>query len=113
MTLAELLDDVRGILQDRDAVVRYSDEDLVRYAQQAVSTAFRLRPDLAIGESAPAYSTGSTAVVLPVELTTLYAGALAEHVAAAAERRDSQFSEDARLAILYGRFEKALMSGGS
>lgn len=113
MTLAELLDDVRGILQDRGTVLRYSDEDLVRYAQQAVQTAFRLRPDLALGETLPTYSVAALSVALPTDLVGLYANSLAEYVAALAERRDSQFSEDSRMILLLSRFERALMKGGS
>jgi hypothetical protein len=46
MTPASIINDARGILQDRDPDYRYEDSDLLAYVNDAIKSAVVLRPDL-------------------------------------------------------------------
>jgi len=105
-TLAALVSEARGILQDRREPYRYSDDDLLNYARDAVVAAFRVRPDLRIGVDWLRDDTD-----FPSVLEDYWAPSV-EYVTAAAELRDDQFSQDGRAAALLQKFRASLMSTG-
>jgi hypothetical protein len=93
-------------LQDADKL-RYTDAQLLEYANDGVQEGFRIRPDFKLGSytTAPsAYLVGNT-VPFPYNYQML----LKHYVVFRAELRDDEYSQDGRAATLLGVF-KAEMS---
>lgn len=110
-TFQQIIDDARVLLNDQTVegqVTRYTEAQLLTYAQQALYEARRIRPDLFLSNLTndfPTY-TGSSTVPIPQQYTV----PLVDYVAARAEMRDDEFAVDGRAAGLYQKF-KAGMQG--
>jgi hypothetical protein len=104
-TFQNVIDSARVDLQDADKI-RYSDAELLEYANDGAQEGFRYRPDFLLGQFAAAattYVAGST-----VPFPARYQMLLKHYVVARAELRDDEYSQDGRAAALLGRFEKEL-----
>jgi hypothetical protein len=105
-TFQEVIDSARVVLQDSDKL-RYTDAQLMEYANDGVQEGFRIRPDFKLGSYTTAPSTyvvGST-----VPFPYVYQMLLKHYVVYRAEIRDDEYSQDGRAAALLGIF-KAEMS---
>jgi hypothetical protein len=113
-TLGELVEHARGILQDATGAPRYSDDDLCRYATEALVEMRRMRPDifLVYGLETPIapLTTANFADSLPV--ADAFFTALVNFVVGRAELREDEYTNDGRAAGLLGGFTNSLTSNG-
>jgi hypothetical protein len=106
--IAAITADARVLLQDKVVPYRYEAVELDGYARDAVATFLRLRPDLRIGIE---WSRFGTAVEVPATLDD-YWPLLSEYVAAKAELRDDQFTNDGRVIALLQKVRSGLVTTG-
>jgi hypothetical protein len=111
-TVANVVESVRGVIQDEKTPFRYSDQQLITSISDGISEARRIRPDLFInvldGEL-PLFTTGNMneSIVLP----DTYYVPLVNYVAGRTQLRDDQFSQDGRAVLLISSFGTALNGG--
>jgi len=106
-TLQDVINSVRVDLQDADAI-RYSNSQLLGFANDGIQGAFRKRPDFRLGTyttATPVYGLTDT-VPLPAQYQML----LIHYVSARAELRDDEYSQDGRAAALMNLFVSELKS---
>ena len=110
-TFQQIMDDARVLLNDVkldvDTVTRYSEAQLLLYAQQALYEARRVRPDLFLSNLTgdfPAYATTDNAPI-----PEAYVVPLIDYVISRAEMRDDEFAVDGRAATLFQKFKSGLM----
>lgn len=104
-TFQNVIDSARVDLQDADKL-RYTDAELLEYANDGAQEGFRYRPDFLLGQfgaAATTYVAGST-VPFPAQYQML----LKHYVVARAELRDDEYSQTGRAGALLARFEKEL-----
>ena len=104
-TLQNVIDSARVVLQDADKV-RYSDAQLLGYANDGIVLGFKYRPDFRLGQYTVALGDlgASDQVPFPVQYQQL----LEYYVVSSAELRDDEYSQDGRAAALLGLFEKEM-----
>lgn len=104
-TLADLITRARVTLQDTGSV-RYTDAELLVFANEALGEARRVRPDFFLGS----YSTAQTSLAsgdtfpLPFQIEQ-YA---VDYIAGRAEMRESESTNEGRSAALVSRFKSGL-----
>lgn len=105
-TFQEVIDSARVVLQDADKI-RYTDAQLLEYANDGVQEGFRIRPDFRLGS----YTVAPTTYVVgnTVPFPHFYQMLLKHYVVYRAEFRDDEYSQDGRAAAALGIF-KAEMS---
>lgn len=108
-SLSEVTAEARVLLQDLVAPYRYDEAQLQGYARDAIATFLRLRPDLRIGVSWSRFGTESE---VPEPLADDYWPMLSEYVAAKAELRDDQFTNDGRVVALLQKVRSGLLTTG-
>lgn len=104
-TFQQIINSARVDLQDSEAV-RYTNAELLEYANDGVQEAFRIRPDFRLGSfTAPdqIYNLNDQ-----VPLPSTYVMLLKQYVVARAEFRDDEYTLDGRAAVFLGRFEQRL-----
>jgi hypothetical protein len=104
-TLQDVINSVRVDLQDTDAI-RYTNSQLLGFANDGIQGAFRKRPDFRLGS----YTTAAVVYGLndQVPLPIQYQMLLAHYVTARAELRDDEYSQDGRAAGLMNLFAAEL-----
>lgn len=104
-TFNQIIDSARVDLQDADKV-RYTDAQLLEYANDGVLEAFRIRPDFRLGSYTSAYQTyiGTNEVPIPATYQML----LKSYIVARAEFRDDEYAQDGRALAFLGRYERGL-----
>ena len=116
-TIADLITEARSYIQDTDEPYRYTDTDLIIYANDAMTEIRRIRPDyyydLAVaaggydGYEVPQYtSTDYTSSDFPLDQQAFTATAY--FIAGSAALRDDEHTVDARATALLGLFEQKL-----
>lgn len=110
-TFQQIINDARVLLNDQvlfeDVTPRYTEAQLLGYAQQALIEARRIRPDLFLSNltgAFPTYTAGQT-----VPLSDDYLVPLVDYVAARAEMRDDEFTVDGRANGLYSKFKAGML----
>ena len=107
MTFDQIISSVRrGFLNDVDKV-RWSDEDLLEYANEAVVEIRRVRPDLFLGtylQTIPVYD-GPDDFPLP----RVYESFAKDYIVHRAHSREEEYVNDNRAVLFYSRFEKGLL----
>jgi hypothetical protein len=101
-TLQNIMDSVRVDLQDADAI-RYPDPQLLEYCNDGIRHAFRIRPDFLLGGYNGTVSTYTASQEVPLDWQ--YVHLLKQYVAARAEFRDDEYSQDGRAAAFLQMFE--------
>lgn len=101
-TFQQIIDSARVDLQDADKV-RYSDAQLLEYANDGVKEAFRIRPDFRFGGYTTAIQTYVLADDLPIP--DGYQMLIKHYVVFRSEARDDEYNNDGRAAIFLARFE--------
>jgi hypothetical protein len=104
-TLATLVSGARVILNDTDSV-RYTDAQLVGYANDAIKLVRRIRPDLFFG----GYKTALSAYVLNDEhpFDSMYDPALVDYIVGKAETRDDDYAETGRATLFLQSFRAGI-----
>lgn len=111
-TLAQVVEVVRGIVQDSATPFRYSTTSILTAISEAVAEARRIRPDLFVEnllDDSPWYTESNLNDPLP--LPTMYFPAVVNFVAGRTQLRDEQFSSDGRAVMLISSFGTALTGG--
>jgi hypothetical protein len=113
-TLGDLVNDARGILQDRVVPYRYSDADLYSHLNTALASARMVRPDLFLPSlrdgTPPMYGPGDAAKEFPLEWQ--FAPSFVYFMAGRAELSDDEFAQDGRAVALMNKFITDLRGGG-
>ena len=104
-TFQQIIDSARVDLQDADKV-RYTDAELLEYANDGVKEAFRFRPDFRLGSYTTAYATFQASDQVPIP--ELYQMLIKHYVVFRSEARDDEYNNDGRAAIFLSRFEARL-----
>ena len=104
-TLQNVIDGARVVLQDADKV-RYTDAQLLGYANDGIVLGFKYRPDFRLGNYTVALGTYVAADQVPFPVQ--YQHLLKYYVVSSAELRDDEYSQDGRAAALLGLFEKEM-----
>lgn len=108
-TVADILTEARGYLQDTSAEPRYSQEDLISFLNDAVFEIRRLRPDLFLGTYGQPVIQYDDTELLELFAFPQYATATGYFVAGSAELRDDEFVDDNRAMTLLARFSSMLL----
>jgi hypothetical protein len=108
-TIQQLADRARVPLNDADKD-RYTDAELLTYAQDAYLLALRHRPDLFIGQysALPSYSTLTLVSTFP--LSDQYFPIISDYITARAEMKDDEFVNSQRAAQFITLFTNGLGS---
>ncbi|CAB5220396.1 hypothetical protein UFOVP236_46 [uncultured Caudovirales phage] len=106
-TLQILVDDARVLLNDIDKN-RYTDALLLRYANEAIAEAKRIRPDFFLGAFKTSLSTLALTDVSPIPLE--YEAYVKDYVIARANSQDDEYSIDGRASAFMQRFKTGMMS---
>jgi hypothetical protein len=106
-TFQTIIDDARVLLQDAEKN-RYSDTLLLKYANEAIAYAKRIRPDLFIGTYKTALSTYilTDSTPLPPE----YEFCLKDYVVGRCNAIDDEYSMDGRAGAFNQNFKTVLMT---
>ena len=104
-TFQNVIDSARVDLQDAGKT-RYTDAELLEYANDGVQEGFRYRPDFKLGSYTAAPVVYDETDDVPFPLT--YQMILKHYVVARADMRDDEYAQDGRAGAFLGRFEKEL-----
>lgn len=106
-TFTNLTDSARVLLNDVDKV-RYSDVQLLEYANEAMAEVKRIRPDLFLGQYSTALPTYAGSQTVPVSAE--YHQYIKDFVVSRAEFRDDEFTVDGRAATFLQKFRNGMLS---
>lgn len=109
-TVQDYIDGARVLLQDQSVPYRYPDTDLVLALNMSLLEAKKLRPDLFLNRSIPAYST--SALTTAVVVDEMYRVAHLYYVVGQAQLRDDEEVQDQRAAAFLGMFQSKLLTMG-
>lgn len=116
-TVTQTLDSVRGLLQDRVAPYRYSDDDLVGYLNEGLAAMYRIRPDFMVGlgwQAQPDYTLPADAnTALPTVVADFYHAPLVDWISARAFMRDTQYGEGGVAVAFTEKMRAALLTTGA
>ncbi len=101
-SIQQVLDHARIPLQDKTKV-RYSDEVLLQYHNDAIELAYKHRPDLFIGNWRALEIRFRTAEE-PFPLPSLFRSSVADYITGRAELVDDEYSENNRAMMLIQSF---------
>lgn len=110
-TMQSVIDFARMTLND-DEKVRDTDADLLVYANIALDEAYRLRPDLFLGQyTATALTEGNQRALgdaFPIDAR--FRSAVADYIIGRAEIADDEHANSGRAGALLAKFEKGLIA---
>jgi hypothetical protein len=106
--MQQVIDRARIPLND-SAKDRYSDTDLLGYANEALQRLRSVRADLFIGSLGTAFVNRTIGQTFPVD--DVYAAAVADYVTARSESRDSEEELMQRATVFFSLFSAATMGG--
>lgn len=104
---SQVISDVRVDLNDASGV-RYTDAQLIGYANDGIREIKKSRPDLFFGSYSTALSAYTSSDNVPVD--DLYVAFLKDYVAFRAGMRDDEENSAARSAAFFNRFKNGLMA---
>lgn len=105
-TMQDVVARARAPLLDASKL-RYSDNDLLVYARDALALAFAKRPDLSLGNWSASYSALTLDSAFP--LSDRYVPIVADYVTGRAELVNDESSTPERFTLLVGQFEAKLV----
>lgn len=110
-TFKQIIDDARVLLNDEvlfeDTTPRYTEAQLLRFAQQALVDARRIRPDLFLANLTGAFPTYTADQTVPIP--DEYFVPLVDYVVSRAELREDEFAMDGRASGLFQKFKAGLL----
>lgn len=111
-TVADMISQVRTLLQDTMVEFRYSDTDIVNAINQGTLEMRRVRPDLFLGrfDALPVYTTSSTTDLIAID--DQYKMALLYYVVSIIQFRDEEETTDSRAAAFMNKFSSQLTTPG-
>jgi hypothetical protein len=104
-TFQNIINDARVDLQDTDGT-RYTDAQMIGYANDGVREMFRIRPDFRLGSYMTAVPTYAATDALPIP--DQYRMLLEHYLVFRAEVRDDEYAVNGRASGFLARFEKEL-----
>lgn len=107
-TMADVITRARATLNDTVATYRYSDADLLAYANAGVQRAYQVRPDLRFGAYSTTVSDLASGGTFPLPLG--YLQAVADYVVFRAETRDDEHVNSQRAAQFMALFDKLILT---
>lgn len=99
------MDSARVDLLDAEKI-RYTDAELLEYANDGVKEAFRIRPDFRLGSYTTALQTYAASANIPIP--EQYQMLIKHYVVFRSEVRDTEYVDDGRAAMFLSRFETRL-----
>lgn len=105
-TFQQIMNSARTDLLDTD-IVRYSEADLLEYANDGVKEAFRIRPDFRLGSYTTAFTTYIASDTVPIP--ELYQMLLKHYIVFRAELRDTEYVDEGRATAFLARFERGML----
>ena len=106
-TLQDVIDLARIPLNDLGGV-RYSSEDLLRYANAGIRRAYQVRPDLRLGSFSTPITDKALTDVFP--MPGEYLQAIADYVVFRAETKDDEHVISERVTVFMNSFTQGLLS---
>ncbi len=107
-TVQNYVDSARILLQDQKAPYRYPDADLVLALNMSLLEAKKLRPDLFLNRSTPAYTIATPTASVVVD--EMYRVAHLYYIVGQAQLRDDEEVQDQRAAAFLNMFTQKLLS---
>lgn len=107
-TFSQILSSARVVLNDTDTVKRYTDAQLLEYANDGIREIKKIRPDLFFGKYATALSTYVSTDNVPVD--DLYVQFLKDYVIFRSGLREDEESSAQRSIAFFNRFKTSLIS---
>ena len=106
-TFETLINSSRVLLNDVDKI-RYSDTQLLEYANEAIAEAKRIRPDLFFGK----YKVALTEAVVSddVPLSVEYHHYIKDYIISRSEFRDDEFAVDGRAGAFLQKYRNGMLS---
>lgn len=101
-TLANIITTARTLLNDNGTTKRYSDADLLAYANEAIRQVRLIRPDLFFGGYTTSLSTLSSSDNSPIDV--MYDAAIADYIVGRSESRDDDYATNGRAAAFLTSF---------
>lgn len=109
LTIGDVIQAARVILQDQEPEFRYTDANLYGAFSEAISEVRRLRPDLVIAslfDPPTSYTSADAGVAFPI--TAMYRVAVTNYLVGRAELQDDQFNSDGRASSMLSAFKAQL-----
>jgi hypothetical protein len=106
-TFQSVIDDARVFLKDADKV-RYTDANLLTYANDVVRECKRIRPDFFLGSYSSVLSTFVLGDTVPVPIE--YHQFLKDFIIGRAEMVDDEYANESRAVALLIRFKNGMTS---
>jgi hypothetical protein len=114
LTMGNLLDQVRTLLQDTDSSAstgyRYSTDSIVTNLNQGLSDLFRIRPDLFLSLDFQIPSFKVDELDKPVGVEPQYISPLVFYVVGLTQARDDEQTQDARAGVFLQTFKNAVLT---
>ena len=106
-TFQSVIDDARVFLKDADKV-RYTDANLLTYANDVVRECKRIRPDFFLGSYSTVLGTFVLADTVPIPIE--YHQFLKDFIIGRAEMVDDEYANESRAVTLLIRFKNGMTS---
>lgn len=106
-TFSQLISSARVVLNDA-AGTRYTDPQLIEYANDGLKEIYRIRPDFRFGTYTTAVSTYTSSDSVPISDT--YSMFLKDYIVFRAGLREDEQSSDIRSTAFYARFKNGLIA---
>jgi hypothetical protein len=106
-TFQSVIDDARVFLKDADKV-RYTDANLLTYANDVVRECKRIRPDFFLGSYSSVLSTFALGDTVPIPIE--YHQFLKDFITGRAEMVDDEYANESRAVALLIRFKNGMTS---
>lgn len=106
-TFTNLTDSARVLLNDVDKI-RYSDAQLLEYANEAMAEARRIRPDLFMGKFKIALTGYASSDTVPLGME--YHQYIKDFVISRAEFREDEFAVDGRAGAFLQKFRNGMLT---
>jgi len=105
--MQEVVDLARASLNDNDKT-RFSDTDCLKFSNVAISTVYKVRPDLRFGSYATSFTPLAIGDTFP--LPYQFEAAVADYIGFRCELRDDEATSSNKAAIYGQLFEKQVMT---
>ncbi len=105
-TFQEIISSARVLVSDAGSV-RYSDAQMIEYANEAVAAAKKVRPDFFLGKYTTALPTYVAADAIPIPAE--YKQSLVDYIVFRCESRDDEYTVDGRATAFFQTFRMGLV----
>lgn len=106
-TFSQLISSARVVLNDA-AGTRYTDSQMIEYANDGLIEIYRIRPDLRLGNYTTSLSSFTSSDTVPISDT--YSMFLKDYLVFRGGLREDEQSSDIRSTAFYARFKNGLIA---